>query len=194
MILGSVKTENLDLNKDEYVQQKYKYLHESLGNRKKDSCDNPMKVTLDTGAALHVCPLWFGERFPLTETTQKVTPASRADIKGLGRRSLPLMFEESPGCCFMATFLVCDVTTLLRSFSQLLQQGCGRTADKDSMHLFLDEHFKIPTVQQGKHSFIEPTSFWDDYSEQPCAARPVYSDKLAMVSQAFARSSMKWAP
>lgn len=109
-----------------------------------------MKIVFDTGAAIHVCPFWFGENFPMTETTQKVMSASDAEIKGYSRRAAPLMFKESPDCCLMTMFLVCDVTTPILSWSQLLQQECGCTMGKDNMDIYLDEHFDIPSVEHGQ--------------------------------------------
>lgn len=131
--------------------------------------------------------------FPLTNASQKVTSASSADIEVFGRRTIPLMPDTSPGCC-MATCLVCDVTTPILSFFQLRKQGCGRTMDTNNMHIHLDDNFQNPLVLNGQQLFIESTSFCGNYSEQPHVFLPTYSDPLAMVSPAFAKSTVVRVP
>lgn len=169
---------SLDLNKNEYTKEKDNYSQNDLGNAKEDCRDNPMKVMLDTGAAIHVCTFWFGEHLPLTVSTQKLTSASGADINVFGRRTLLLMCNESPERCHMAACLVCDVTTPMLCFSQPLQKVHECSVDKDNTHIFLDEHFQIPIVQQGQHLFIEPTSFCGVDPEQPCVVLPVSTCRL----------------
>lgn len=56
-----------------------------------------MRVMFDTGAAIHICPFWFGEQVPLSETTQKVTPTSGADNNVHGRNVMPPMIKEVVG-------------------------------------------------------------------------------------------------
>lgn len=62
---------------------------------------------------------------------------------------------------------------------------------KNSLYINLGDQLQIPIVQ---HVFIEPTSFCDDYSEQPCVVLPAYSGQPAMVSPAFTKPTMKSAP
>lgn len=84
-----------------------------------------MRTRFDTGAAIHVYPPWSGEDFPVTETNQRETSTSGADIKVYATKTIFLRLNESPACCFMVALLACDITTPILSFSQLLQQGYG---------------------------------------------------------------------
>lgn len=92
-----------------------------LAHAKGDFRDNPMRIMSDTCATISLCCFWSGENVPLTGTTQKVTSASGADLEIYGWRTVPLIFKEIPGCCFVATFLVCDAIAPGLPVSQLLQ-------------------------------------------------------------------------
>lgn len=46
-------------------------------------------------------------------------------------------------------------------------------------------------IQLGHYAYIEPIS---NFGHKPCVGRPTYSDKPAMVSSKFARSSSKHVP
>lgn len=103
-IFSDVNTVSFDLRSNKYTQEKDNCLQNCLCNAKDDSRDNPMKVMFNAGATIQVLPFGFGERFPLTETAQKVRSASGADSNVFGRPRLPLIFTECPGCRFIATF------------------------------------------------------------------------------------------
>lgn len=105
--------------------------------------------------------------------------------------TIPLLFKECSECCFIVTLLVCDGTTPMLSFSQLIQQGYECSLMSNHMEISLDEHFNIPIIPQGWHFSIEPASFCDDYNDEPFAVLPVCPEKPSMVSPAFAKSSMK---
>lgn len=70
-------------------------------------------------------------------TNQRVSSASGADSKAHDRRPAPLLFQRDPGCFFMVTSLVCDVTTPTLSCSKLLQQRCGCSPTTDCKLYFL---------------------------------------------------------
>ena len=96
----------------------------------------------DTGAALHVCPLWYGAEFPLfTGPSQMtVTTADGTDIRVHGLRAVYFTFEAKDGqeVAIGITFTVCDVTEAIVPFSKLLRTGvcsCEFTAKQQRLQI-----------------------------------------------------------
>lgn len=58
----------------------------------------------------------------------------------------------------------------------------------------MGDHFHTPIVQLGQRFYIEPMGFCGDFEGKPTVILPTFSHKPAMVSRAFARSSMKRVP
>lgn len=109
-IFNDINPVSSDIGETVYTQAKDNFVQNFVGNVK-DFEGNSMNVMFDTGVAIRMYHSWCGEHFHLTNTAQKVTSASSADWKLFGRRTIPLMFEYNLGCCLMAAFLVCGVTT-----------------------------------------------------------------------------------
>lgn len=128
-IFSDISTVSVDLDKTEYM-------------RRSTSCRTSWTKSRRTSRTVRsrssstlehqfMCPFWFGEHFPLTNTMQKGTSASGVDSKIFGRRASLSMLENSPGWCSMATFLLCDVSTPILSLSLLRQQGWTSRGDRD---------------------------------------------------------------
>lgn len=60
----------------------------------------------------------------------------------------------------------------------------------DSTEIRLGDHLKLPIMRQGQHYNVEPTSYFDDYSDKPCVVLAMCAERPLTVSPAFARSSM----
>lgn len=191
-IFSDATATKFSLNED--IRRMTENLQGQLRNISEDSKDDKMRVMFDTGAANHVCPFWFGESFPLTRGSQKVTSASGTEIEVYGWRTASLLLKESPRRCFMPAFLICVVTTPILPFPQLLQQSEGCSMGKKDLKDCMCGKNPAPIVNLGQHVYTEPVGFCNDFENHPCVIFPNYSGKPAAASPAFARSSMKRGP
>ena len=76
---------------------------------------------IDPGAALHVCPLWFGAEFPLAtrDAEMSVTTADGTEVQVHGLRTVYFAFETVDGreLSLGITFTMCDMLEASVSFS-----------------------------------------------------------------------------
>ena len=81
-----------------------------------------MKLTVDCAAEVHVCPLWFGERYglQLPQKGLRVRAASGEILKYHGRRTVLLCID---GHMVQITFHVLDVVRPLLSVAELNDHG-----------------------------------------------------------------------
>lgn len=110
-VLGDINMTMVSFSEE--MQEKTEHRQRELRNTAEDFKDSKkimMVMMFDTGAAIHVCPFWFGENFPAAETSHKVTPASGPDVKVHARRTIPHPLQGTPK-------MLCDETTPNFSFS-----------------------------------------------------------------------------
>ena len=83
-----------------------------------------LRLMFDTGAALHVCPPWFGDYFPtFSDIDQRIVGPDGTGIKNYGLRTVYFkMLPDMPGSVGV-TFTVCDVQEPILSFSQMRDRG-----------------------------------------------------------------------
>lgn len=199
-IFSDIKTAKFDFHTGDYIQEEEDDKEDDGGACRATlatpmrTFGEPMRVMFDTGAAIHVCPVWFGENCPRAETTQEVTSAAGGGIKVCGRWALPVMFKERPRCCSMATFLVCDATTPILPSPSLFSRDLSARWKRATLIDALVSSSRFQMRSTGQRFLIVPTMFCDGRAEHPGLVPPPYSGKHAVASPAFARSSMRIVP
>ena len=155
-----------------------------------------LRIMFDTGAAIHVCPPWFGDEFP-TYNCQGPRPrlhgANGSNIKVFGIRTIYFKLLKNSEIPVGITFVVCDVKEPLVSFSQMLKSGYACSLSSEEKVLQLNESITIPLHQEGQHFYIKPAAFMYDaleselhtvcplsYSEQPLQLAAGYSQSFTM--------------
>ena len=80
----------------------------------------------DTGAALRVCPPWFGDQFPtFNDNTLNIIVPDGYEIKSYGVRTVYFKMLPDLQQSVGVTFAVCGVKEPILSFSQMRDRGYG---------------------------------------------------------------------
>ena len=83
------------------------------------------EIMIDSGAAAHVCPPWFGTSFPLHQMSEASKPQLRTatdnNIHVYGYRWIH--FRNQKGQHIVIPFYVCDVKHPILSVRRLIHQG-----------------------------------------------------------------------
>ena len=121
-----------------------------------------MRIMFDTGAALHVCPWWYGEQFPTFNASENITivGASGKPIQVYGLRTIYFRIKLLKGDFLEVafTFVVCDVTEPILSFSKLLETGCDCSMKQEQLKLGFGEN-PVELHHEGLHFYLYPEEF-----------------------------------
>ena len=97
----------------------------TVNNNNEINNDGYNKLVLDSGAATHVCPHWFGQEFPLQHLDQHSGPRLRTvtnqEINVYGYRWIKFVNEQNQP--IVIPFYVCDVEQPIVSVTRLIDQG-----------------------------------------------------------------------
>lgn len=133
-----------------YIQWRDHNLPVFVDSAKEDFQVNPVEIMPVGGAANHVCPFAYGERFSLTDATacctygrQRRATNDSADVRQQSR-----MLLHGDVCGLRHD----DADLVLR------QQWYRCATDNDKMQIRLGERFQIPSIQQGQGSLSSPTA------------------------------------
>ena len=116
-----------------------------------------IRLMFATGAAIHVCPPWFGDMFP-TYTDHNLHTILGPDgsfIPSYGMRTVYIKMLPDMDAPVGLTFTVCNVREPILSFRQMKDRGYGCSLQEDS-YLQISDNLKIPIVEEGQHFYIKP--------------------------------------
>ena len=69
-----------------------------------------MHIMIDSGAATHVCPLWFADNYPVYKTDQAQSPNLRTVTnKTIQCYGVRWVYMQSRGQPIVIPFYVCDI-------------------------------------------------------------------------------------
>ena len=145
----------------------------------------------DTGAALHVCPWWYGRQFPTYMSPgQQVTGADGRFIQVHGIRTIYLDFKLESGEYWVLgfTFTVCDVKEPILSFSKLLDEGCDCTLKPGDLHLGNADK-RVPLHHEDRHFYTYPESF--HHPEEHAVVSEVFSPKPLTIAPSYDGAVMR---
>ena len=103
-----------------------------------------MHIMIDSGAATHVCPLWFADNYPVYKIDQAQSPNLRTVTnKTIQCYGVRWVYMQSRGQPIVIPFYVCDIHDPILSVTRLAEQGFDiRFNDTPTMRH--DKGFNVP--------------------------------------------------
>ena len=134
----------------------------SNGNDHKSATTNSgttdtLHSVIDSGAATHVCPLWFADNYPVYKIDQAQSPNLRTVTnKTIQCYSVRWVYMQSRGQPSVIPFHVCDSHDPILSVTRLAEQGFdSRFNDTPTMRH--DKGFNVPLMQQRNLYYLPAT-------------------------------------
>ena len=114
-------------------------------------------IMIDSGAATHVCPLWFADNYPVYKIDQAQSPNLRTVTnKTIQCYGVRWVYMQSRGQPIVIPFYVCDIHDPILSVTRLAEQGFDiRFNDAPTMRH--DKGFNVPLVQQHNLYYLPAT-------------------------------------
>ena len=159
---------------------------------------------IDSGAATHVCPPWFGNEFPLNSLTENEKPNLISGTNGYRW----IHFNNENGQSVVIPFYVCQVKQPILSVSRLTHQGFEVNFNSDTLEVKHKESFnstlrnrnglfyirlrkatmpqgmqlRLETVEDKQVAMIAPTTMTP---HGPQVMRGGYTDTWAMNNEGY---------
>ena len=105
-------------------------------------------IMIDSGAATHVCPLWFADNYPIHRFDEAQLPNLRTVTnKTIQCYGVRWVYMQSRGQPIVIPFYVCDIHDPILSVTRLAEQ-CFDIRFNDAPTMSHNKGFNVPLVQQ----------------------------------------------
>ena len=158
----------------------------SNGNDHKTATTNSgtadtIHIMTDSGAATHVCPLWFADNSPVYKIDQEQSPNLRTVTnKTIQHYGVRWVCTQSRGQPIVIPFYVCDIHDPILSVTRLTEQGFDiRFNDTPTMRH--DKAFNVPLVQQHNLYYL-PAKIMNLGQHQQLQLRHTQKGMIAMIA------------
>ena len=140
-----------------------------------------MHIMIDSGAATHVCPLWFADNYPVYKIDQPQSPNLRTVTnKTIQCYGVRWVYMQSRGQPIVIPFYVCDIHDPILSVTRLAEQGFDiRFNDTPTMRH--DKGFNVPLVQQHNLYYL-PATVMNLGQHQQLQLRHTQKGMIAMIA------------
>ena len=134
-------------------------------------------IMIDSGAATHVCPLWFADNYPVYKIDQAQSPNLRTVTnKTIQCYGVRWVYMQSRGQPIVIPFYVCDINDPILSVTRLAEQGFDiRFNDTPTMRH--DKRFNVLLVQQHNLYYLPETVMNHTQKGHDCNDCPNNTDK-----------------
>ena len=153
-----------------------------LDQRLKDIDHSTQGIMIDSGAATHVCPPWFGTSFPLHQMSNASKPNLKTvtddDIYVYGYRWIHVVNQN--GQQLVIPFFVCDVKSPILSVTRLVSQGFEVNLKQHPT--ITNTGFHSDLVQQDGLFYVHLTPTDLPAGHQPVIARNADGNQQAMIA------------
>ena len=138
-------------------------------------------IMIDSGAATHVCPLWFADNYPAHKIDQAQSPNLRTVTnKTIQCYGVRWVYMQSRGQPIVIPFYVCDIHDPILSVTRLAEQGFDIRFN-DPPTIRHDKGFNVPLVQQHNLYYL-PATIMDLGQHQQLQLRHTQKGMIAMIA------------
>ena len=156
----------------------------SNGNSKSNNqmtTTDTTNIMMDSGAATHVCPLWFADNYPIHRFDEAQLPNLRTvtnkTIQCYGVRSV---YMRSRGQPIVIPFYACDIHDPILSVTRLAEQGFDIRFN-DAPTMSHNKGFNVPLVQQHNLYYL-PAAIVNLEQHQQLQVRQTQEGMIAMIA------------
>ena len=140
-----------------------------------------MHIMIDSGAATHVCPLWFADNYPVYKIDQAQSPNLRTVTnKTIQCYGVRWVYMQSRGQPIVIPFYVCDIHDPILSVTRLAEQGFDIRFN-GTPTIRHDKGFNVPLVQQHNLYYL-PATIMNLGQHQQLQLRHSQKGMIAMIA------------
>ena len=138
-------------------------------------------IMIDSGAATHVCPLWFADKYPIHKVEESQQPNLRTVTnKTIHCYGVRWVYMQSRGQPIVIPFYVCDIHDPILSVTRLAEQGFDiRFNDTPTMRH--NKGFDVSLVQQHNLYYL-PATIMNLEQHQQLQLRRTPEGMIAMIA------------